>query len=392
MKLFLITFIASISSIAFPSILKAELTINDKDNYLSCVLAEKNSNYRRNIFLNFNKEENKAYIFEPSNRYAPIKASKADFKKQDLIKFGPYSNWIFDNDNLIVSQGTDFEGKCIKTHKPVLTEVKERTFLMRTSNIKERIRKRCEMYYESEKEANICSNYKFANYPQNWKKNDLDYLGKLTTLAEDNKFFKKANSIISSCENETEDLESCFESAKKICFSGAYDKSNVLDLCSYQFDTCRFGKSMQWERDNYLSLRDCVAGKMYAQELCNRSYKDPNRKDGTWGKFITCIMDKEEYWKAKGSTENKNYYKNSNPYSKHSKCENAADFHGCMNYYSGKTYIPSPSNNQPNTNGFQIWQDSINSQKELRRKFKMDDLEYRIDKMETDALRNRLSP
>ena len=30
-------------------------------------------------------------------------------------------------------------------------------------------------------------------------------------------------------------------------------------------------------------------------------------------------------------------------------------------------------------------------QKELRRKFKMDDLEYRIDKIKTDALRNRLS-
>ncbi len=30
-------------------------------------------------------------------------------------------------------------------------------------------------------------------------------------------------------------------------------------------------------------------------------------------------------------------------------------------------------------------------QKELRRKFKMVDLEYRIDKIKTDALRNRLS-
>ena len=198
-----------------------------------------------------------------------------------------------------------------------------------------------------------------------------------------------AHDYVDNCSDEIEDIESCFKKAEKLCPINQSSKDNIS--CTNNFKSCEFGGSSQWEKDGFLSLRDCVQGQNYALKICKLIYKDPVPRTKAWSNFITCIMNEEDNWKAKGTTNNLKS-PTSKPLSNESKCMNAADFQGCMNYYSGNTYSPPPSNNRSNSNGFQIWQDSINSQKELRRKFKMDNLEYRIDKMETDALRNRLSP
>ncbi len=390
MKRFLIPLIASFASIALPSSIEAEST------YLDCNFG---TTYQVKLDVNLNKKI--VSVFYPTGK---VDKMPAEWKEKDRIlifKEGSDAEeeYVLDFKELtLINRNTlpqeldeygdpkysypDNKAACITASKPDIEKIKlaNKEKLKRISNIgkentKEFIRKQCKIYYKLDEDAEICSNY----------------LGKIIS-SKDKNYYIKTSGIAGACDEETEDLVSCFKKVEKICFSGSYDNFDDYSICSLKFETCNFGGLLQWQRNGYLSLRDCINGRTYAWDLCDKRFKDIHLKPEEKYKWHNCLREVEKAWKASETTKEKNYSTNTNPYSKHSKCMNASDFQGCMNYYSGKTYSPPPSNNRSNTNGFQIWQDSINSQKELRRKFKMDNLEYRIDKMETDALRNRLFP
>ena len=383
MKFVLIPLFTCIAAVAFPSSIEAE------SKYYRCTLFEEGITAPRIYDLDIDSNNNKVVVLYMSRKAVTFSAEQKD---KDTIFFGKDGNnntldekftfnlqklsldyksfYTIDDKN--INEAPYQSGKCVIRKKPDYQLEKKRYKAYLLSLHKKKSKYWCDIYKSSE-ENETCQNYLFEGFKNATSKEKIN-----------------AYMSVLQCEDEIEDLKGCFKKIEKICSNDLNSKE--ISICRQNFKSCEFGGSSQWKRDGYISLRDCVEGNNYAMNLCQKVYKKRPYKSKAWNNYVTCIIETEDKWKAKGTTNNFNKSPIANPYSDESRCINAADFQGCMNYYSGNTYSPTPSNNRSNSNGFQIWQDSINSQKELRRKFKMDNLEYRIDKMETDALRNRLFP
>ena len=64
---------------------------------------------------------------------------------------------------------------------------------------------------------------------------------------------------------------------------------------------CKY--SLPWQRNGYLSLRDCIKGRSYAWKSCDKRFKYSEEKY----KWNNCFREVEKAWKASETTKEKNY-------------------------------------------------------------------------------------